>query len=484
MVSFDRFEDLIKGSVPEKFVFVDLTDPGAMNQQSQPQNNINESAQQQGNSLLYKENEMGHPYMPQQCYGQHQNPANQTRDMNGLSQAFASLNIHGQRSNYGPAKGSTPVTSGANGDMSGIHRPQHGPFVVVSNPPVFRGTIPPVHHYGQIPTDQAGPFQYVPASVYPGFVTNGPYPPTFYPGYSWPDALNSEHDHTKAPRDWSPDEKIPTNGIIDGIGQPGQTEYYPVMASVHRSPVGAPMYTAAPQTPGACLSYQMMRAAGGYVLQDLDALVKQEPPIPQAVPAMWTNPSELTLAKCLENREGITNVYIRGFLPETTDEMLYAYASRFGKIDRCKAIVDLDTGLCKGNLFNSRLKDLEDKASTNIYCTNVPIEWVEAVSHPSCIHLPEAIPFEPPKAPRSDLRRHFEPYRVISEKISRDENTGISKEVGFARFETREIAEKVLMAFHNVNAKGWCEAHASFCGHKGTKATETSKQRASSLSSG
>lgn len=28
---------------------------------------------------------------------------------------------------------------------------------------------------------------------------------------------------------------------------------------------------------------------------------------------------------------------------------------------------------------NSRLKDLEDKSSTNIYCTNVPIDWTEAV---------------------------------------------------------------------------------------------------------
>lgn len=30
---------------------------------------------------------------------------------------------------------------------------------------------------------------------------------------------------------------------------------------------------------------------------------------------------------------------------------------------------------------NSRLKDLEDKASTNIYCTNIPINWTEAVSN-------------------------------------------------------------------------------------------------------
>ena len=30
---------------------------------------------------------------------------------------------------------------------------------------------------------------------------------------------------------------------------------------------------------------------------------------------------------------------------------------------------------------NSRLKDLEDRASTNIYCTGVPIEWNESVRH-------------------------------------------------------------------------------------------------------
>lgn len=28
---------------------------------------------------------------------------------------------------------------------------------------------------------------------------------------------------------------------------------------------------------------------------------------------------------------------------------------------------------------NSRLKDLEDKSSTNIYCTGVPIDWNESV---------------------------------------------------------------------------------------------------------
>lgn len=47
--------------------------------------------------------------------------------------------------------------------------------------------------------------------------------------------------------------------------------------------------------------------------------------------------------------------------------------------------------------------------------------------------IPKALkkPLDLPKF--KDLSRHFEPYRVVSEKISRDDKTGVSKEVGFAR---------------------------------------------------
>ncbi|GAB1208541.1 hypothetical protein APSETT445_007292 [Aspergillus pseudonomiae] len=194
------------------------------------------------------------------------------------------------------------------------------------------------------------------------------------------------------------------------------------------------------------LPFQMMKTPNGYILQDLESLTQQDPPIPRAVPAMWTNPSDLTLAKCLENREGITNVYIRGFLPETTDEMLYAYASRFGKIDRCKAIVDLDTGLCKGFGF---------------------VQYYNFESCENCIRGFFYLGYQASFA--QDLRRHFEPYRVVSEKISRDEKTGVSKEVGFARFETREIAEKVLAEFHNAVAKDGVKLLLRFADTKAQK---------------
>jgi NADPH-ferrihemoprotein reductase len=162
-------------------------------------------------------------------------------------------------------------------------------------------------------------------------------------GYPWPYHFNAEAaDHPTPHRDSWPlvDEHHPGN-YVNGLGQP---QYYPAAAGMDPYHVGGHMYNGSPVQ----YAYQVMRTNGGYALHDIDALVKQDPPIPPPVPAMWSSSSKLTLAKCLENREGITNVYIRGFLPETTDELLYAYASRFGKIERCKAIVDLETGLCKG----------------------------------------------------------------------------------------------------------------------------------------
>ncbi|KAK2783584.1 hypothetical protein FQN52_009588, partial [Onygenales sp. PD_12] len=400
--------------------------------------------------------------------------------LQALTQGLGNLNLQDQRpgGKFGAFKGLHAPHAG-NVDLAGMQRPYNGQYLIVPNGSMFGG-IPTTNQCGQSniqAADQGNSVPYLPTGLYPNFVTGPSMVPGSVAGYTWPYALNGEAPDLSGPRrdSWSSVEE--NHPCTPGLDQAGQQECYPAIASMDRSPMMYNYNTPSPpvaQQP--YLPFQMMKGAGGYVLQDLDALMQQDPPIPRAVPAMWTNPSDLTLAKCLENREGITNVYIRGFLPETTDEMLLAYASRFGKIDRCKAIVDLETGLCKGFGFvqffsfdacencirgffhlgyqasfaqksrNSRLKDLEDKSSTNIYCTNVPIDWVEA-----------------------DLRRHFQPYQVVSEKISRDESTGVSKEVGFARFESREIAEKVLGQFHNVAAKDGVKLLLRFADTKAQK---------------
>lgn len=81
------------------------------------------------------------------------------------------------------------------------------------------------------------------------------------------------------------------------------------------------------------------------------ALVHQEPAMPRAIPAP-SSPHK-PLDRSLENKTGETNVYIRGLLPETTDEMLHMWGKRFGDIQSSKSIIDLKSNLCKGYVLTS-----------------------------------------------------------------------------------------------------------------------------------
>ena len=79
---------------------------------------------------------------------------------------------------------------------------------------------------------------------------------------------------------------------------------------------------------------------------DLRTVTSAPPPIPQAVPAVSS--CRKTLQHCFENPTGTTNVYIRGLHPNTTDEMLLMYSARFGHVANSKAMIDNQTGACKG----------------------------------------------------------------------------------------------------------------------------------------
>ena len=88
---------------------------------------------------------------------------------------------------------------------------------------------------------------------------------------------------------------------------------------------------------------------GGYEFVDYFAKTREEPAIPVAIPATLTKDSGRgTFDKILDNEHGTTNVYIRGLHPNTTDELLRQYGSRFGEIVSCKAIINLNDGDCKG----------------------------------------------------------------------------------------------------------------------------------------
>ncbi|KAJ1966378.1 hypothetical protein IWQ62_002437 [Dispira parvispora] len=151
-----------------------------------------------------------------------------------------------------------------------------------------------------------------------------------------------------------------------------------------------------------------------------------------------------------------TNVYINNLPPEMTDEELERLCSAFGTITSHKAIMDATTQTCKGfgfvmyetmedthraiaklteagfhaslarETFKNRLKNMQDKDSTNVYVTNLPLTFTEA-----------------------DLVNLFAEFNVVSPRILRniDENNE-SRGVGFVRLSDRESAQRLIHAFH------------------------------------
>ncbi|CAG8569009.1 5730_t:CDS:2 [Diversispora eburnea] len=155
-----------------------------------------------------------------------------------------------------------------------------------------------------------------------------------------------------------------------------------------------------------------------------------------------------------------TNIYIRGLPPTTTDESLHSMCSIYGSITSSKAIIDQKQGDCKGygfvmyesedqakhaieqltrvglqvsfakESFSTRLKNLQDLASTNIYLSNLPLDMNE-----------------------QQLEELFKPYKVVSNRILRDAN-GTSRGVGFARMEDRDSALAIIQKFNGYQLPG------------------------------
>lgn len=324
-----------------------------MHAPSQQQNGSTEAAQSSHGQAGQVPNENRTPYIA----GYPQVPPVNNRDGTGPAfPYFSGVNLQNQRpgAKLGGMKGNVPLTMSPF-DLSGARSLYNGQLVYLPNGTLSNGTlfngIPQVPSFAPatIPgQEQLGQLPYLSGGMYPNVNPACPVVPGAVSGYTLPYLMNGETQDQKK-SSWSSNEEAKT-AAPSSSDTSTQQEYYPSSAGPSIDGASLPGYPYGISQPlgPPCLPLQMMKTSTGYVLQDLEVLTQQEPAIPRAVPAMWTSPSEMTLAKCLENREGITNVYIRGFLPETTDEMLHAYASRFGKIDRCKAIVDLDSGLCKG----------------------------------------------------------------------------------------------------------------------------------------
>ncbi|EPY51641.1 meiotic RNA-binding protein 1 [Schizosaccharomyces cryophilus OY26] len=184
----------------------------------------------------------------------------------------------------------------------------------------------------------------------------------------------------------------------------------------------------------------------------LTRLVSMHPAIPPAIPSMFPISQE---EKKTENPGKTKNVYIRGLPPTTTDESLLLYCNRFGKVVSSKAIIDVNNNLCKGfgfacfeelksavlcisamtlcgyqcsfakESFSARLQNLQDKDSTNLYISNLPLHWNE-----------------------DDISNLFKPHRIVSNRVLRDSKNQ-SRGVGFARMQDRFVAEEIIDSFND-----------------------------------
>jgi len=370
---------------------------------------------------------------------QHSHP---NSGMVALAQSFGAMSLQ------------TPyVTAGRHGSQISASTDYHGGVTMAQAPALYlpngqQFLYPPGHLMSGANTAQA------PTGIYPpmgSYMQQNTYPGC---GQRTDGSPNSQMWTPRMPSDCSQgmpalitprrdsvssnEEHLPATPFT-GVNTYGS--YGNSVAVLDRSPSGHYTNTGTPSPSQFLPQYQVQQfgkspAASATPLA-LQLLVQREPAIPRAIPA----PSSPTkpLDRCLENKNGETNVYIRGLLPETTDEMLKSWGERFGDIISSKAIIDHKTNLCKGfgfvkfhnfetaencirgfhylgyetsfarESFYSKLKKFADEANTNLYISNIPKNMNE-----------------------HELSSCFLPHKVCSAKVLRDESAN-GRGVGFAR---------------------------------------------------
>ncbi|CAE7199469.1 hypothetical protein P3342_010248 [Pyrenophora teres f. teres] len=381
--------------------------------------------------------------------------------LQGLTNNMAALNMHASYGSSATSKSAGSALSNGSSDYGNIPL-SSGQGLWVPNQHVLAPMYPMMAASQQqtgmapSPTMYNHTGAYVPQAAYQygqAVVENSPMPP------GWAARMSS----ADMPSLMTPRRDSISSNENDNPGTPygsgGMFRYASNTAIMDRSPNALYSSSATPSPSQLVQHYQVMapiqkQQTMPTLPPHLLALVHQEPPIPRAIPAP-SSPHK-PLDRSLENKTGETNVYIRGLLPETTDEMLHMWGKRFGDIQSSKSIIDLKTSLCKGfgfikyhnfedaedcirgfhylgyevsfarESFYSKLKKFADEANTNLYVSNIPKNMNE-----------------------HELAGIFAPHKVCSSRILRDPS-GTGRGVGFARFDTRDICDEVIKEFNNT----------------------------------
>ncbi|KAF2010012.1 hypothetical protein BU24DRAFT_400627 [Aaosphaeria arxii CBS 175.79] len=373
--------------------------------------------------------------------------------LQNLTNNMSGLNLHASYGSSGTNKSGASMMSSTSSDYNGLQ----GQGLWVPNQHVLNSMYQVLPGAGQ---QQASPGMYnhagafVPAYQYSQGIAENP-----AMAANWSGRISS----AEMPSLMTPRRDSISSNENDIPGTPyngsGPYRYGPSAAIIDRSPNGVYANSATPSPSQLAHGYQLVaplhKAQSMPTLSPrLLALVNKEPSIPRAIPA--PNSPAKPLDRSLENKSGETNVYIRGLLPETTDEMLHSWGARFGDIQSSKSIIDNKTELCKGfgfikyhnfedaencirgfhylgyevsfarESFYSKLKKFSDEQNTNLYISTLPKNFNE-----------------------HELSAIFAPHKVCSSRILRDA-AGTPRGVGFARMESRDVCEEIIKKFNNT----------------------------------
>ncbi len=237
-------------------------------------------------------------------------------------------------------------------------------------------TVPLNSYYNQQSGSDGTQLPYMSSAMFQPLVNSNNMSTGTFGGVNWPYGLAPPISPMESGRrvSWSSDEQNGFTSVSQPMNAAMAQDWYPSMAYYPMTAQQTAHYIVGPIQPMKCSDNK------SYEMVNMDELVTRDPPIPRAVPALWTNQEELSLAKCLQNPEGITNVYIRGFMPDTTDEDLERWASRFGEIESCKAIIEQDTGKCKGYI-----RDHIMLIATNSNCSFGFVMYFSPAAAENCI---------------------------------------------------------------------------------------------------
>lgn len=309
-----------------------------------------------GNTMPFAQNQYSYPPP-----GHTQAPAPQKQqDCNGVSVESLAQNLGAMNLRAGDSSGPVPLRE--NGiptnpvNMNAMYGAQHGGPLYYS---LSDGSLV-LSSMGGAPTNYQ---QYSAYALPPMHGSNFQQAP--YNGFSTSVAANLPN--TPHSQTWLQSQQIPRE--VPGLAAPRrnswssneetgpQTPLYSMNGSAGYQPTfvyndHSPNTWSTP-SPHQTVKYATPQVGkdrnGDYIPMDFQAMTHEEPKIPRAIPAIHSfNDGRGTLDKILDNPQGVTNVYIRGLPPNTTDDMLRQYGARFGDIDTAKSIIDHPTLTCKG----------------------------------------------------------------------------------------------------------------------------------------